>query len=625
MDINVNINFNNNLKKIKLNFILIGILILAAVLRLYHLGFQSIWADEISTMINTHPSLTNSQLIENINNKEGFPYFYFMLMKMLHTIFGYNLMVPRFFSAIIGVVSVLMIYKLGKALGNKQMGYIAAILLTVNEFAIYTSQDARPYSIILLAIILSFHSLVLYIKNQNIKTTIYYGLSVGFLLNCSFFGILNVFSQGIILLIILIINKNKINFIKHTFFAFIIGGLLFLPNLTKLFTLFGIKSFWIPTPTLDTVINVFNEFVSYNIYAIYILIALLFYFIGFLIISNKKQDKNSADKTYFVSFFLLTWIIVFAGIMYVKSILSSSVFLHRYLIGLLPALLLFFAFILTLISNKLLRIGTTVVLISILFIQTVFIKNYYFTKTKTQYTELTDVLKLKHTNEEKVYTNLSIWLNYLFLNSPHTIELTQKQSFDLLVDEMKMDSTLIKPFWFINADVGPFVVSSETQEFLNKNFYEDYNFTGVNSWGKHFVLIKDKSNNIGNVDVFQGADKKYNGDEFPFSLETYNDVNDSKTLLKGWAYFPNIEASNTIIEVVLLNENGMIRKIPTKQILRKDVTTYFKSKINIDNSGFEAEINKNELPNGNYRVAIFIHNIKETKQGLNFTDFTFKK
>lgn len=625
MDININLNFNTNSKKFKLNFILIGILILAAVLRLYHLGFQSIWADEISTMINTHPSLTNSQLIENINNKEGFPYFYFMLMKMLHTIFGYNLMVPRFFSAIIGVVSVLMIYKLGKALGNKQMGYIAAILLTINEFAIYTSQDARPYSIILLAIILSFYSLVLYIKNQNIKTVIYYGLSVGFLLNCSFFGILNVFSQAIILLIIFIFNKDKINFIKHTFFAFTIGALLFLPNLTKLFTLFGIKSFWIPKPTLDTVINVFNEFVSYNIYAIYLLIALFLYFIGFLIISNKKQDKNSANKVYFVSFFLLTWIIVFGGIMYVKSILGSSVFLHRYLIGLLPALLLLFAFILTLISNKLLRIGTTIVLVSILFIQTVFIKNYYFTKTKTQYTELTDVLKLKHTNEEKVYTNLSIWLNYLFLNSPHTIELTQKQSFDLLVDEMKMDSTLIKPFWFINADVGPFVVSSETQEFLNKNFYEDYNFTGVNSWGKHFVLIKDKSNNIGNVDVFQGADKKYNGDEFPFSLETYNDVNDSKTLLKGWAYFPNIEASNTIIEVVLLNENGMIRKIPTKQILRKDVTTYFKSKINIDNSGFEAEINKNELPNGNYRVAIFIHNIKETKQGLNFTDFTFKK
>ncbi len=625
MNINININLNKSSKKIKLNFILIGILVLAAILRFYHLGFQSIWADEISTMMNTSPSLTNSQLIDNINNKEGFPYFYFMLMKVLNTVFGYNLMVPRFFSAIIGVVSVLMIYKLGKALDNKQLGYIAAILLTINEFAIYTSQDARPYSIILLAIILSFYSLVLYIKNQNIKTVIYYGLSVGFLLNCSFFGILNVFSQAIILLIIFIFNKDKINFIKHTFFAFTIGALLFLPNLTKLFTLFGIKSFWIPKPTLDTVINVFNEFVSYNIYAIYLLIALFLYFIGFLIISNKKQDKNSANKVYFVSFFLLTWIIVFGGIMYVKSILGSSVFLHRYLIGLLPALLLLFAFILTLISNKLLRIGTTIVLVSILFIQTVFIKNYYFTKTKTQYTELTDVLKLKHTNEEKVYTNLSIWLNYLFLNSPHTIELTQKQSFDLLVDEMKMDSTLIKPFWFINADVGPFVVSSETQEFLNKNFYEDYNFTGVNSWGKHFVLIKDKSNNIGNVDVFQGADKKYNGDEFPFSLETYNDVNDSKTLLKGWAYFPNIEASNTIIEVVLLNENGMIRKIPTKQILRKDVTTYFKSKINIDNSGFEAEINKNELPNGNYRVAIFIHNIKETKQGLNFTDFTFKK
>ena len=234
-------------------------------------------------------------------------------------------------------------------------------------------------------------------------------------------------------------------------------------------------------------------------------------------------------------------------------------------------------------------------------------------------------MKLKHTNEEKVYTNLSIWLNYLFLDSPHSVELTQKQSFDLLVEEMKMDSTLIKPFWFINADVGPYMVSSETQEFLDKYFYEDYNYSGVNTWGKHFVLIKDKNNNIGNVDVFQGVDKKYNGNEFPFSLETYNDAIDTRTTLKGWAYFPNIDASNTIIEVVLLNENGMIRKIPTNQILRKDVTDYFKSKINIDNSGFEAEINKTELPNGNYRVAIFVYNKKETKQGLNFTDYTFKK
>jgi uncharacterized membrane protein len=625
MDITINLNFNNNFKKIKLNFILITILFLAAFLRFYHLGFQSIWADEISTMINTHPSLTNSQLIENINNKEGFPYFYFMLMKILHTIFGYNLIVPRFFSAIMGVMSVFMIYKLGKVLGDKQIGYIAAVLLSINEFAIYTSQDARPYSIILLAIIVSLHSLALYIKNQNIKTTIYYGLSVGFLLNCSFFGILNVFTQGIILLIILISNKNKINFIKHAFFTFIIGGLLFLPNLTKLFTLFGIKSFWIPTPTLDIVINVFKEFVSYNMYAIYILVALLFYYVVFLLIKNKKQDINSVNRIYFVSFFLLTWIIVFGGIMYVKSIFGSSVFLHRYLIGLLPALILFFAFILTLISNKFIRIGTTVVLISILFIQTFYIKNYYFTKTKTQYTDLTDVVKLKHTKEEKVYTNLSIWLNHLFLESPHTIELTQKQSFDLLIDEMKIDSTLIKPFWFINADVGPYAVSSETQDFLDKNFYEDYNYSGVNSWGKHFVLIKDKTNNIGNVDVFQGSEAKYNGNEFPFSLENFNDAIDTKTSLKGWAYFPNIEASNTIIEVVLLNENGMIRKVPTKQVLRKDVTDYFKSKINIDNSGFEAEINKNELPNGNYRVAIFVYNKKENKQGLNFTDFTFKK
>src|SRR5690606_30453180 len=93
--------------------------------------------------------------------------------------------------------------------------------------------------------------------------------------------------------------------------------------------------------------NIFNEFISYNVYVAYILLALLLYFIGISIINIKKRNKLVSNKFYFSVFFLLTWIFVFTVIMYIKSVVGNSVFLHRYLISILPALLLFIALLIT--------------------------------------------------------------------------------------------------------------------------------------------------------------------------------------------------------------------------------------------------------------------------------------
>ena len=52
-----------------------------------------------------------------------------------------------------GVLSVYYIFKLGEKMISKNMGYIAAILLTINLYHIEYSQEARSYSLFVLFVI----------------------------------------------------------------------------------------------------------------------------------------------------------------------------------------------------------------------------------------------------------------------------------------------------------------------------------------------------------------------------------------------------------------------------------------------------------------------------------------
>ena len=58
---------NTLVTKIVQNKWLILIMILAAVLRVYHVDFQSMWLDELYTMAVTNPDLTWSQFHKEID------------------------------------------------------------------------------------------------------------------------------------------------------------------------------------------------------------------------------------------------------------------------------------------------------------------------------------------------------------------------------------------------------------------------------------------------------------------------------------------------------------------------------------------------------------------------------
>lgn len=139
---------------IKQNYWLISILILGSFLRIFHADFQSIWLDEIHTMIESDPSLSLKEFDDVIALREGMGHFYFFILRILHTIFGYSTLTARLFSAFIGIVTIYAVYLLGKVLYNNRAGLIAALFLTINLYHITYSQEARPYALLVLFCVL---------------------------------------------------------------------------------------------------------------------------------------------------------------------------------------------------------------------------------------------------------------------------------------------------------------------------------------------------------------------------------------------------------------------------------------------------------------------------------------
>jgi mannosyltransferase len=72
---------------IKSNYIILLILILATVLRFYHVDYQSIWLDEICSIIEANPDIKWSDLQATIMVSDLHPPLYFALMKILFQLF----------------------------------------------------------------------------------------------------------------------------------------------------------------------------------------------------------------------------------------------------------------------------------------------------------------------------------------------------------------------------------------------------------------------------------------------------------------------------------------------------------------------------------------------------------
>jgi 4-amino-4-deoxy-L-arabinose transferase-like glycosyltransferase len=160
---------------------------LGAVLRLVALGHKSFWLDEITSVaIVQQPSAAFWHFLWH---EEGNMAMYYVLLRpWLH--FGNSEAIIRLLSVLPGVLSIPLMYLLGKRLFGPRAGILTAALFALNPCAIASSQEARAYSFLVLMVIISTYCFIRLMEGPSYKFAIVYGLAAGFTYYFHYFGVL---------------------------------------------------------------------------------------------------------------------------------------------------------------------------------------------------------------------------------------------------------------------------------------------------------------------------------------------------------------------------------------------------------------------------------------------------
>jgi 4-amino-4-deoxy-L-arabinose transferase-like glycosyltransferase len=123
--------------------LLLAIILLAFALQVYRLGHQSLWDDEAKSVWVSSWSVTEI-LVEQSQHEH--PPLHYLLLHCWLPLAGESEFSVRFVSLFFGLLSVPMIYKLGKALSNAKLGLLAAFVTAIAPFWVYFSQETRMYT-----------------------------------------------------------------------------------------------------------------------------------------------------------------------------------------------------------------------------------------------------------------------------------------------------------------------------------------------------------------------------------------------------------------------------------------------------------------------------------------------
>lgn len=605
---------------VKNNKILLLILIVATVLRFYHIDFQSIWMDEIHTINEASPNKSFSEVYDALMTSEPHPPLFFFLIHILFKIFGYTTFVARSFVAIVGIAGVFSIYLLGKEIFSRKVGLISSLLLAVNYFHLYYSQDARMYGLLFLMTTLSFYYLVKFIKKPTLKTAVINGVFSALMIYCHFFGLFAFFAQYLILLYFVIIpfEIERKKFLLYCFISGVIALILYLPTYNLFIKTTEMTSIWIKMPTLDVFTQFFKDFFGESeiiVFLVSILLVLFFIQLSKANSSYNLQLNPNNDKFVFAFFVSFVWIFTTLALPLIRTYTSLPMLINRYFINILPAVLIIISIGLSTIKNKIVSYGFLSVIIIFSFIDIAFVKKYYTVPNKAQFREATNFVKSHNLNKEPVVTSLGWYMPFFLKNGKTNFEIIEKP-LDVYFDEMQQDSTKVKPFWYIDGHDRVYSPNEKSLAFINSHFYIENNYDGFQAWTKHFILLKDVPKTI-DLSKFKKIEQ-INGDVFKFNLESYQ-FNNNIVTATGWAFFEGFDALKTEINLVLVKE-GVANRLQTQKVVRKDIAEYFKSDFELSNSGFTTTADVSKLEKGNYQLAIYLVNNETKKEGLVLTD-----
>jgi mannosyltransferase len=153
---------------------MIAVIILAFALRIYRLGHQSIWYDEGVSVYFSSQGLQD--LVAGVS-ADNHPPLHSLALHLWLKLTGQSEFSVRFLSLMSGVLSVPLLFQLGRELFGQRIGSLAAFLLSISPFHVWFSQEARMYTLAALLGLASVYILVLLLKKGTGSARRYVWLS----------------------------------------------------------------------------------------------------------------------------------------------------------------------------------------------------------------------------------------------------------------------------------------------------------------------------------------------------------------------------------------------------------------------------------------------------------------
>ena len=110
------------MKKHYIEISLFLVLLLAAFLRLYHIGFHEVWYDEARSIATAQKDLSPYSFYLYF----GYKPLYFLILKLWIYLWGVGAVELRLLSVIFGITGVFLVYKVGEVSDGKRLGLISA-------------------------------------------------------------------------------------------------------------------------------------------------------------------------------------------------------------------------------------------------------------------------------------------------------------------------------------------------------------------------------------------------------------------------------------------------------------------------------------------------------------------
>lgn len=324
----------------------VGVLLLTFTLNTHHLNSECVWTDEGLTLTFASGPTTNIlQLYGEID--EYHPPLHYLAWHFWIELTGSSEFAIRAFPALLGVLTVAMIYQLGKSLFGTPVGLVAGLLVASSGFQVYYSQTVRVYCLLELLSAGSFFACFKLTRGFSFKTMAAYALVTTALLFTHLYGLLVVGSENLFVGIWLIVTTLKNGWpgiqtkARHWIFLQITLGLAFM--------------FWAPVviyqfqhfttdvasqPVLGLLIGTFLEF-TWSVPAFVVSVCILA-LAGYTCLRQRVLQPPTPtlrlrSNSQYGNLLVGIWLMGLFGLPVAISILVKPVFLPRYGISALPA------------------------------------------------------------------------------------------------------------------------------------------------------------------------------------------------------------------------------------------------------------------------------------------------